>query len=179
MASVNGVVVRLSSAEIQQATEVGLARRKSAIANNRPPANNIRIAGDDAVALDILGCLGEKAVSKLFPFSVWHSSIGRTDLPDIDSFIDVKTPRQKVGERPRRLIAYVGGVKRDWAYVLALRMRPSVFWIVGWAWGSQLIKAPTREFEPGRPAHYLDPRIPPLYPMTFLQLITSWKHDGL
>ena len=90
----------------------------------------------------------------------------------LDLTLDVKTAR-----KPYNLIVEVGHVKAD-LYALARYVEDGVEW-VGWAWGREVLAAPTRDFGYGVLSHYVPAEdLRPMEPLLALARRTARRRDG-
>lgn len=147
-----GLYFRLSDAMIREADEAALKRQIDS--KGRKPGNNLVATWEEQLALNIAGCRCERACKGVLEPIVWHAfKTGNLDnLPDLSDFIDVKGVRQD----NHRLIVQKKKevpVRPSWAYVLVSAENHPYYWIVGWAWGAEVLTFNVKELQPGRPTY--------------------------
>jgi len=154
----------------------GAMRQRVRHAEGAVHRNNRTVSYREAEQSHMDAFRAEGAAWTFFPHAEWHNGElpAGHKLPDIGSFIDAKHIRQSWH---KLLLPADGKGMPDWAYLLVLELPDCWFRMMGWAWGWQLMEVTPYEFQPGRPAHWLSPTMPPLYPIRDLQLIESWKRN--
>jgi hypothetical protein len=131
-----GFYAYLDKYKIAEADRAAMDFFKNVLARGLDPKR--KATKEEQLNAHILGARCERAALVFFPGMTWHRHF--TDFigkPDLGSFIDVKG----VGEDRRRLLSPNHNIKRDFAYLLVSAENHPYYWMAGWLWGSELIKA--------------------------------------
>lgn len=145
-------IVRLTDQEVAHCYEIGAKRFRYNREHGNSSHDNTDGSHYTALADGKAMCF-EGAFHRWAPQLAWHeySEDGNfRNLPDFDTFIDVKGVRKP----SHRLIVQIdedtGRVKghNDWAYVKVVNLAPPAdnqFEVVGWTWGSNIIRPENKE----------------------------------
>jgi hypothetical protein len=152
-----GPAIYLSPGMIARARVVGRMRQANAIEEARIPGNNLVAHPQRDLAMHIFGCCGECAGKCMLPMLRWNDFKRGPldDTPDLEDdklAVDVKA----IEKHQHRLLVQAGKVQREWAYLLISGEYHPYWWVAGWAWGHEVLRARIEEPQPNRPAHVLD-----------------------
>jgi hypothetical protein len=148
--------------------EIAQARRDNALNERRLPKNHASENYSKALAMDMLGLLGEAASMIYLSPCTWHhyKTGDLRELADINDFIDVKTC-----EDVRHRMIVQDDDSAEWAYVFACAAESPKICLVGWCWGRD---AKVKKFwdDPGtsRPAYWVGRKAEILRPMSELRI---------
>jgi hypothetical protein len=130
-----GVYVQLNDAMIAEAD----ARTAAIMAfhTKRGTPNPYLFAGWDQTGQHLLGCRCERAAAPMLeplkktPVNIedWHNT------PDFGDFVDVKGVRLD----RHSLMCPVHRLRKEFAYLLVSAEQHPIYWLAGWAWGSDFV----------------------------------------
>ena len=127
----NGLNIRLNRHEVRYAAMAGVERRINAIAKQRPAYHGVDGRSNEW-QIDIIGCLGELAVSKAL--NLYWEAVSNEKLDSLPGDVEgyqVRSTRHQTG----KLIVYETD-KDDAPYILAVVNEPDVF-LAGWLYGAE------------------------------------------
>jgi hypothetical protein len=162
------VWITLIDKQLEFCREIAQARQDNALDERRAPRNHAHDGYSRALAMHMLGLLGEAAGMIYLSPCTWHH-YKRGDLrglSDINDFIDVKTC-----EDVRHRMIVQDDDPLEWAYIFACAAEAPKICLVGWCWGRD---AKVKKFwdDPGtsRPAYWVPRKAEILRPMSELRI---------